>query len=551
MPPPPAPVRRLALAGRVVTMDEHDTVLDEGVVYVADGAIKAVLPRQAPQPPDFAGVRPVAVGGTIYPGLIELHNHMAFDILRLWQVPQPFSNRDKWRADSVPDYRRLISGPMTVLGKSAAVAAIVRYVEAKCLLGGTTTGQGVRLNSAPGIVSFFRGVVRNVESPGDGLPSAATHVQDVDARDAARFKERLAAASCMLLHLSEGVDDAARRAFTALRDADGDGDEDERWAIAPSLAGIHCTALSGEDFEVLARLGGAMVWSPLSNHLLYGRTADMAAATSTATKLRIGLGADWSPSGSKNLLGELKVAKLCSDEHARTTGNPLFTDSELVALATRNAAAILGWPGRLGVLAPGAQADLIVLTGSRGDPYTALLRSGEHDLRAVVIGGVARYATPALMGRLGAGVTETLSVGGRRRALNLDDPTTHPEVAAVTLADARSQLRDALARLPELAREQEDAASDPSAAAAAPRLELVLDELDDTGFDQRPRLPLDGRLTGPDLLAAAAAPPLSTVLGPLELDPLTVVDDRAWLEEIGTQTNLPQFLRRGLPAMYP
>ena len=547
---PPA-VQRLALAGRVVTMDEQDSVLNNGVVYVADGVIQAVQPRTQPAPPDFAGTTPVSVGGTMYPGLIELHNHMAFDILRLWQVPRPFTNRDKWRADSVPDYRRLISGPMTVLGKSDAVAAIVRYVEAKCLLGGTTTGQGVRLNSAPGIVSFFRGVVRNVESPGDGLPAAATHVQDVDARDAARFKQRLAEASCMLLHLAEGIDDAARRAFLALRDQDGDGDDDERWAIAPSLAGIHCTALSREDFEVLARLGGAMVWSPLSNHLLYGRTADMAAATGTAQKLRIGLGADWSPSGSKNLLGELKVAKLCSDEHARVTGDPLLSDAELVALATRNAAAILGWPGRLGVLAPGARADIIAITGAGGDPYRALLRSAEHDLRAVVIAGVARSGTPALMGRLGAPITETLSVGGRTRALNLDDPTTHPEVAALTVAQAKRQLRDALARLPELAREQEDAVRDPSAAAAAPRLELVLDELEDNGFDQRPRLPLDGELTGPDLLAAAPAPPLSTILGPLGLDPLTVVDDKPWLEEIGTQTNLPPFIREGLPRLYP
>ena len=191
-----------------------------------------------------------------------------------------------------------------------------------------------------------------------------------------------------------------------------------------------------------------------------------------------------------------------------------------------------------------------MLNGTAGDPYRALLRSAEHDLRAVVIGGVARYGTPALMGRLGAGVTETLSVGGRRRALNLDDATTHPEVAALKLAEARDQLRDALARLPELAREQEDAANDPSAAAAAPRLELVLDELEDNGFDQRPRLPVDGELTGPDLLAAAPAPPLSTILGPLGLDPLTVVDDKPWLEEIGTQTNLPPFLREGLPKLY-
>ena len=51
-----------------------------------------------------------------------------------------------------------------------------------------------------------------------------------------------------------------------------------------------------------------MVWSPMSNLLLYGGTADIAAAL--AAGVRIGIGSDWSPSGSKNLLGELKVAWL-------------------------------------------------------------------------------------------------------------------------------------------------------------------------------------------------------------------------------------------------
>ena len=55
--------------------------------------------------------------------------------------------------------------------------------------------------------------------------------------------------------------------------------------------------------------------------------------------VRIGLGSDWSPSGSKNLLGELKVATLVSESRPR----PLFGARELVAMATRNGADILKW----------------------------------------------------------------------------------------------------------------------------------------------------------------------------------------------------------------
>jgi hypothetical protein len=88
-------------------------------------------------------------------------------VLGLWQVPKPYANRDQWSGTSTPDYHRLITGPMAVLGADPAlVAAVVRYVEVRCLLAGTTTSQGVTLSSAPGIVKHFRGLVRNVESTG-------------------------------------------------------------------------------------------------------------------------------------------------------------------------------------------------------------------------------------------------------------------------------------------------------------------------------------------------------------------------------------------------
>src|SRR5438045_1823406 len=114
---PIASSHQIVLTGRVVTMDGKDTVYDRGAVCVQDGVVAAVVRDVADVPGEFAGVRAVASGGTIYPGLIELHNHLPYDILRLWQVPRMFTNRDQWRADSVPDYRKLISGAMGVLGR--------------------------------------------------------------------------------------------------------------------------------------------------------------------------------------------------------------------------------------------------------------------------------------------------------------------------------------------------------------------------------------------------------------------------------------------------
>ena len=67
---------RYALAGRVVTMDADFQVLDPGVIYIDAGGIAAVASTGAPPPAAFAGITPIRTGGTIYPGPIELHNHL-------------------------------------------------------------------------------------------------------------------------------------------------------------------------------------------------------------------------------------------------------------------------------------------------------------------------------------------------------------------------------------------------------------------------------------------------------------------------------------------
>lgn len=535
---------KCAVSGRVVTMDDSFTVRPRGVVWIDGGVIVSVADHGAPPPPGFEDVRPVATGGTIFPGLIELHNHLSYNALRLWDVPRRFENRDEW--GRVEDYRRLVSGPMQVLGRSPELMpAVVRYVECKCLVAGTTTTQGIELFSNAGARRYYRGIVRNVERTDDpALPEAGTKISDVDARSAAGFLNRLRKRSCFILHLSEGTNAAARAHFLALRIAP------RRWAISSSLAGIHCAALRREDFRVLGRQGASMVWSPLSNLLLYGATAKVEEARDAG--VRIGLGPDWSPTGSKNLLGELKVAKLVSDAQGS-----LFGDREIVAMATRNGAAILKWDQALGSLEAGKRADLLVIEGTTGDPYEALLRADERSVRAVVIAGAPRYGLPSLMKNLGAGGGEPVTVGGRKRVLNLAQATADPVVGAISLAEARRRLEEALANLKELRRRQERSRVRPTAASPGEPTfwSLALDELQETGMELRPRLPWGKRhrLTGPRLppFATAAATPLSDLLGPLELDPLTVADDRGFLDQIERERNLPEFVASGLRGLYP
>jgi cytosine/adenosine deaminase-related metal-dependent hydrolase len=563
---------RYILEGRVVTMNDRSDVHDPGRVYVDGPTIAAVQPAAAPAPDGWDGVRALRTGDTIYPGLIELHNHLSYDALPLWQVPQRFDNRGQWMRHR--DYRRFVSGPASVLGRTGGfLEAVVRYVEAKCLLGGVTTSQGIALASNMGIRRYYKGLVRNVEdTDDDALPAAATRVADVEAANARAFLAKLDRSSSLLLHLAEGVDAAAREHFRALRIGP------DEWAITPSLAGIHCAGLAGRDYQIFRARGGSMIWSPLSNLLLYGGTADIQRAADEA--LPIALGSDWSPSGSKNLLGELKVAWLVSEARGG-----VFSARELVAMATVNPARILKWDAAVGSIEAGKRADLLVVDGRAGDPYEHLLKARESSLTLVVVDGAPRYGQPRLMASFTVGrVVERRTVGGADRVIDLTDAAADPLVGALSLGDAEAQLAEGLRDLPELARVLENPVTASAALGSSdgttPGMWFLELDHEHHGLSDRPSFggldvwsEANGWATGngqygPDgtggangaaadgavpLWALGASDPLSEVLGPLDLDPLTVVDDDRYVERLAGVPELTDEafeVVRGLAKLY-
>jgi len=102
----------LVLTGTVVTYDEAQPVVTGGAVYVGDeGLIDAVQPSRRRAPAGFAAARRVAVDGVITPGLIDLHNHLAYNFLPLWRAPRdtPYTTRDQWPGAAT--YGRDVSNP--------------------------------------------------------------------------------------------------------------------------------------------------------------------------------------------------------------------------------------------------------------------------------------------------------------------------------------------------------------------------------------------------------------------------------------------------------
>lgn len=202
-----------------------------------------------------------------------------------------------------------------------------------------------------------------------------------------------------------------------------------------------------------------------------------------------------------------------------------------------------------------------MIDGTRGDPYEGLIRAKETGVRLVMINGVGRYGARDLMDAM-VPVDQTVSVAGEKRRLFLKQETADPDVAQVPLSSAAETLAETFRDIVKLARELErtprgrveSRTRGPIDRPEPVTWSLALDEIQDTGVELRPRLPFEGPgdFTGPRRapLRAAVSEPLSKILEPIALDPLTVADDENFLKEIGRQPNVPKAVREGLSRLY-
>ncbi|GFG52561.1 hypothetical protein CQY20_09260 [Mycolicibacterium agri] len=509
-----APHERLALRGTVVSMAADPR--PNGVVYIADGRIAAVADVDDGVPDGFSEARTIDTGGMIYPGLLDLHNHLPYNVLPLWKPPRRFDNRAQWLRH--PEYSRHIGEPMDVLVASGrnAIKAVIRYVEVKLLLGGVTSTQGLR--SRFGGQGFYRGLIRNFEAPDDpDLKTAGSRVIDIDQQATADMRASLDTGRRLFFHLAEGIDTKARQQFVLLKD---------NALLRENLIGIHSLGLQPAQHRAMKSAKSWIVWSPLSNSLLYGQTIDPAVLKKQ--KSLFALGCDWTPSGSRNLLMELKVAWLCAQQVDSAAERLDFED--LAKAVTTHAARAAAWQEHLGTIEAGKLADLLVLDARHDDPYENLIRATEREVKLVTVGGIPRCGDAKLMRMAGLSdtVTEPLTVGGRKKRLHLQHPDSL--LGTLTFKAARDRLDAVLADL-------DTPRNNPGIfepLGSEPPIDIELD-MQPIGVDGGPT-------------PFAGLPPLSSVA----LDAATVIDDPAIFDVLEAFEHLPDFYKgpQGLRQFY-
>jgi cytosine/adenosine deaminase-related metal-dependent hydrolase len=405
-------------------------VLENGMVLIgADGRI-ACAACDCSGAPDYAGATVVECQkGVISPGLINAHDHLTFN----GNSPKPHGTE---RYDHRHEWRKGLNGHTKLSAPQTSSTPVVQWSELRQVLAGTTSifGSG----SAAGLARNLDSANRN-----EGLGVAAADYETFPLGDSSGT---LLTSGCgyptlpnvgtvqsedaYVPHVAEGVNVAARNEYLCLAGQ-------ETGAVNVCLgqsAFIHSIGLTADDAAHMANDGAGVVWSPRSNVSLYGHTAQVTMFDRLG--LVIALGSDWTPSGSVNMLRELK----CADDLNRDNYGGYFSDEALWRMATLNAALVTGTDRATGSLSPGLWADLAIFDGSARSGYRAVLGAGVADVTLVLRAGKALHGDDALVAALAADAAtgcEPMDVCGtpKRVCLQREIGTT---LAALTSANGAS-----------------------------------------------------------------------------------------------------------------
>lgn len=440
-------------------MDEDRTVHERGAVVIRDGVISAVVPEAGDLPGYAADFASVESADYIFPGLVNAHNHLAFNALPPWDLSDvtdlPFDSVHGWRDEKIADTRVHNSYEDHVLDARddllsvRVVAEMAKWAEMKELVAGTTVTQGSFGFDRSGLkdpsAGFEEHIVRNVDLELTGTRQSSAGIYEVGSQELAEdlLNSVVVGAAegqtrAFLVHMSEGINRAAIDELTDYNDFQRQQDE----VCGPLLdvtSVIHGTAYGLKEFALMSRCGASLIASPLSNILLYGKFPDLLAAKNAGVNTAIST--DWSITGSRNLLEELKVVDFINREFY---GNAL-TYIEMVEMVTRNAAEAIGWDHKVGRIETGLFGDLVIIQATTENPYEALVMATERDVQLTVVGGDPLFGVENLMRELKPGDYELISNDcGFIRAIDVTTAQTSVDLGGQKVATIKNRLERAI-----------------------------------------------------------------------------------------------------------
>ena len=378
----------IILRGTVLT---PTGILDPGEVVISANIIACVAADcSSTAGADTATI--IDTHGIISPGLIDAHNHLAYDFLGEWVAPVVYGSRYDWSND--PSYEAFIAPYADHRSTGSVYCPAAKWGELRSIVHGTTTVQGESFQQ-----SCVNVLARNADHyDGLGYKQLTTNIASVrDINDSAattligHFTQASDPVLRYVVHMSEGVDAESHLEFASFagRDPRTNRHMGESLLSGPGYSGVavlvHSVSLTPAELMEAATANAKVVWSPSSNMILYGATADI--ATWLDVGITIGMGPDWTVSGEDDMLGELRFAR----NYGHTLDITNLTSRRLWEMATLGGAEVVGLAPDLGRLQVGSRADILVIGRQGGDPYDAVIDADARDVRLTMIDGVAYY----------------------------------------------------------------------------------------------------------------------------------------------------------------
>ena len=368
-------------------------VFKGGEVVISSGGDIACVGCDCSGQSEYAGATVITCpDGIVSPGLINAHDHITYN----GNYPGDWGTE---RFDHRHDWRCGIRGHTEQDYDQDNLQTQVIWAELRHVLGGATSIAGS--GSAPG---FLRNLDRDNWMEGldiDGMKYNTFPLGDWDCTlksegcdypsiDGVWVLEN----TCYIPHVAEGIDKETRNEFLCLSSEDNGGVDLTEF----NSAFIHAVGLKAVDVAEMAVNGTALVWSPRTNISLYGHTAQVTMFDTLGA--RIGIGSDWTLSGSINMLRELNCAAYLNDNHF----DSYFTDHELWLMATTWNAEALHMETAMGSLAQGLAGDVAIFQGDgTEDWFRYIFDANPSQIHLVLRGGIPLYGDIDLVGAVSGG----------------------------------------------------------------------------------------------------------------------------------------------------
>jgi cytosine/adenosine deaminase-related metal-dependent hydrolase len=304
-------------------------------VAIESQTIRQIVPRASG---DAAGID--LNGALAFPGLINSHDHLDFNCYRQFGGG-PYRDYVEW-SDAI---RRRHAAELAAVGGVPRALRIRAGIAKNALCGVTCVAQhGPDAPCSGDLIHIIQGT-KTIHSPRLGGRRAMLFPGDRP----------------LVAHVGEGVGSDAEREI----------DSFIRWNVwRRRMIGVHAIAMRADQAKRFA----ALVWCPVSNEHLFGRTASVDMLKEHAAIL---FGTDSTLTASWNIWEHLRRARALH----------LLRDDELIAAVSANAAEVWKLTGR-GRIAPGAVADIVVARKRSADQRDAFFAINPEDILLVIANGV-------------------------------------------------------------------------------------------------------------------------------------------------------------------